>query len=324
MKHLKKILCFLLIVPFMVLFVSCGNPDDDNDDNGNNSGVPSGKTTLTTSQILKFAYDEFCDDANRQIDGASCFSGKTEDGYTYEMYDKFVYANVKVLDILSSMTNLSQNVWCYGNTAQLAETSLDEYVNEVLRLYIDSSTYNDVVTINLYMLFGISDLNFADNALHHDIYFYQIKYYENVKAITFTSMVEKSRVVTNNFNQQNTVASYYVVNYSSSEIEAYSFKREWTILNTDNLEEFNSRSITGYNYIKFKTSSNSIISKYDEFDILKDSSVQTRVQNVVVNLDEAFEFVTDEEIELKTKIDGLTENLILVVNSAKISDFVED
>lgn len=310
MKNLRKILCFMLIIPVVLSFVACGNKDGNN---GNENNGTKKEEKLTNKEIMKLAYQTFDSQSKTQISGKDSFSSQTEDGYVYEDYDKYVYAGVKMLDEIASVTDIGENNWYSGNVEVLDEKT--GYANKVSKFLMMSNEDVGMTQIMIKMQMMIQGVDFSANQETFNNYLITVNYYHETKNIYFDILIEKSR----NYGESGESASeYYTVSYDSNHIIASSFKRNSNIDYEEDDSLINPVTISDYEAFRMNIANNEIIYETDGFN--GEQTIRDDIQEKLIKFGNLKNELSGFEPLLKSE--QITQKVILLANAEKISDFM--
>ena len=315
MKKLKFILCFVILLPALVLFSACGKNKNNNSSGGDEA--PAQETKLTTKQILEFAFDSFDSSSKKEVDGVSVYSAVLGDNYVYKSYDNFVYADMFMLKKISSIETLEENKWMSGMRVEFEEK--ESYVNKVSKFFVSNVEEDGVSTITIYVIFEISDFPIDENEKSFDMYKYQIDYNHETQDVKVEANIEKSRNRVAS-EGQDSLSKYYIIKYSSEELIVTTFEREIEI---DNIMLINQESIKNYHYLKFNFETNSAleINGFGGSGAIPSESREYFFAQITDSKNSA-EFVKSATIQ-KSDVEDLTQVLFSVANANKISDIVD-
>lgn len=144
MKKLKKVLSILLIIPVMFLFVACGGDPEEPSTGGN--GGSQGTVSLTVSDSFSVGKE--------MVD--SFFDGYAEEDLLKTNYATNIKKDVGILnavaDLLEDYTPL---YWHYG----IEVAAEDGEVNKLNKFYIDDTSTNEKIDVEVVMLFSYDGLN---------------------------------------------------------------------------------------------------------------------------------------------------------------------
>lgn len=316
MKFFKRIMCLMLIVPFAFIFAACKN----NDDETGSSGGSDVKTPKTDAEVLAFAFDDFDSHSKKQGLNNLPYSSVDEEtnDYIYEEYDTYVYTGMKVLDVLSKISDFEVEKWCYSDRVVLDGES--GYADKLSKFYVDKQEYTNYDSYTVYALFDINGMTGAGYEKTFDLYCYEIKYYSAIESVWVNMVIERSR---NNvgFDEDDSTASYMMFEYSNGQFLTNTFKRTSEIENIDNATSLTPRIVENYKSLLFNSSGNVVVNRVESLSVYS-SSVQENIQSILKKLDGVHNDLL-EVSSIEKKIEGVTEELLMLVNARQISDIVE-
>lgn len=265
---------FVLAIGVVLGLAGCEKKDGSNNSSGN-----SGEGSLTTQQILTFVADETL---NALSKGGGSFASKTGEEYNYFQYDENVYLAMNLIKEVSKISNIEDSKW-------YSSASIDNIVGNADKLYalkISSSTANDVVTLNLIVKFSIEGLDISVNTKSYNLYNYVIVYNKETEAVSVQVVYEKSRDIENLQFGNYSVSNYYKVSYDNGLLVTTEFKRNIDIEDAENTALINNNSISDYNFLKFETLTNNVVTEIEGFDVenaLKNSVINS-VKDIMLNM----------------------------------------
>lgn len=265
---------FVLAIGVVLGLAGCEKKDGSSNSSGN-----SGDGSLTTQQILTFAADETL---NALSKGGGSFASKTGEEYNYFQYDENVYLAMNLIKEVSKISNIEDSKW-------YSSASIDNIVGNADKLYalkLSSSTANDVVTLNLIVKFSIEGLDISVNTKSYNLYNYVIVYNKETEAVSVQVVYEKSRDIENLQFGNYSVSNYYKVSYDNGLLVTTEFKRNIDIEDAENTALINNNSISDYNFLKFETLTNNVVTEIEGFDVenaLKNSVINS-VKDIMLNM----------------------------------------
>ena len=319
MRFFKRFFCLFLIFP-MILLVSCDDSNKNND-NSNNSDQGDGEIveeTITTSEILEFAFESFDNDSKKQVETKNCLSAKNGNDYVYSQYDEFVYISMKMLDEISKLQNLQEDVWCYDDSIEIIGNNLS---NKVSKFYVSTSELSEIVKVNLYLQTEIVGMNFSEYSKSYDLYCYEINYYPKVDKVSVEIQVDKSRNYITAIEEKGSYATYYLISYSNGVLVANTFKRLIDI-------ELSSTAvivpsvIIDYASLRFNFSDNTALQTEGFTAGTNYANLQEYLFDELVKFKNNYDYVNGLQ-SAQTKIDGLTSSVLKYVNAYAIADIVD-
>ena len=303
MKIFKKILSLVLIVPIMFLLVSCKK--DNSKDTG---GASSGVQTLTTNEVLKFAYDSFEIDSNKEAQTGSAFASKTQNEYTFEEYDNYVFVGMKLLESISELIYV-ENVWCCGLKQEFISAGK---VNNVSKFLVQSSIDEDVTTIDVYVAYSIAGYDAEENKRSFNLFAYRVVYNQKNKNIQVSAWIEKSLDVKNDLQEiANSTAQYYIFSYDANKILARSFTRP---MNIDIQNMIMIQSVQNRKALRFNIDENLALSSSEISNDL--------VKTDLLKFDDLEKIVFEAEVSEGNQNSKLTNSLAKFADASEISDIV--
>lgn len=235
-KLIKSITCFCLILCCAFSFVACknkkpGNSSNEGDNNGNQ------QIQVTTSKILKYAYQKFEEDSNNtKGEDEEYFACNLNGTYVYDEYNNYVSKLMLMLNALSSTENLTENKWLQGRELNVSQ---NELANKVEKFYILNQKNNNIYTVSIYVLFTLKGIDFEQYNKSYDVCNFTIEYNETTKKVKVDAMCEKSINHYDpilKYDKDNSTAKYFFVSYSSGEeLTATAFSRNQNYIENINL-----------------------------------------------------------------------------------------
>lgn len=316
MKILKKVLCMMLIVPFAFIFVACKNSESENDSGGGSGGT----TKKTDAEVLAFAFDDFDLHSKKQSLNNLPYSSVDEEtnDYLYEEYDTYVYAGMKILDVFSKISDFELKKWCYSDKVVL--DGKFGYAEKLSKFYVDKQEYTNYDAYMIYALFDINGMTGASYEKTFDLYYYEIKYYPAIESVWVNMIIERSR---NNvgFDEDDSTATYMMFEYSNGQFLTNTFKRTSEIQNINDSNSLTPRIVEKYKSMMFNSSGNVVVNIVENLSIYN-SSVQESIQSILKKLDGVHEYLK-QSTNIEKKVQGITEEMLVLVNSRQIADIVE-
>ena len=304
----------------MFMFMACGKDGDKDskDKDSGSSGTSAPVSQITeTSRILGVAYDDFVKNATHKIEDTNELAAKTDAGYVYKSYNEFILAAFSLFNVLSEYENLPEDVWCYSDEVVLENKT--DYANRLLKFFVSSEKVEKTIEIKIYMMFGIVDVDISQKENTYNLIACDVVYYEEIGKVKVDIMAEKSRNNTT-YGVNDSKSDYYFVSYTNWIILATSFTRAWEVQNLDSLDEITNRLITKYSFLRYGMALNEVDYQTEGFS-LATPTMKTDVQSKMKDMLEVYELVSSSENVAETKIEGLMEKLVKIVNAKKISDF---
>ena len=321
MKILKRLFCLMIMIPVMFVFSACGKKDSDKNSNNKDSNPSDSSSAVSkiseTSKILGVAYDDFIKNATHKIEDTNELAAKTDAGYVYKSYNEFILAGFSIFKVLSEYENLPEDVWCYSDEVALENKT--DYANRLLKFFVSSEQVEKNIEIKIYMMFGIVDTDITEKENTYNLVSCKVVYYQEVESVKVDMMIEKSR---NNlvYGVEDSKADYYFISYTNWEILATSFSRAREVFDIDDLDEITNRLITKYSSLNYCLALNVQNHLIDGF-VMSMASMRKDVQDRMKNMMDVYEYVSSSDNVAETKIEGLMEKLVKIVNAKKISDF---
>ncbi len=257
MKVFKKLFSFALMLIFGFSLTACNKKQPPNNPA---DGNPPEEKQLSTSEILKFAFDSFDEDSKKEIDGKNCYSEKQGDTYLYSSYDEYAFSSFKLLEELSKIQNLQENVWMDSNE----DVSILSGANKLSKFCVSSEIFEQFTEISVHMKFEVEGFAGPVDSKTFEMVCFTVKYYPITKTIYACAMIEKSR---NNvaINENDSTAEYFVVEYNAGNIVAMDFDRVLEIDDVEDIEQINYNCIKNFEYLKFDCKTNNEVVFIDSF-----------------------------------------------------------
>lgn len=318
MKKLKSIICILLCLFVTGVFSACGKKEEPKSKNPNENNP----NELTLSQVLSKVYENLDGLTKNQYGETQSFSSKTGTNYTYPIYDKFVYAGIYMLKLLTETEDIKDGVWLQGEESEM--DLADGNPSKLEMLYISRKKQNYQNLIDIYMVFHKKSIDFAENPQAYLLYNYNITYDEKSYEITIDCAVENSSK--REFQESGSTAIYSNFSYNESlGFKATTFERIIDIdVNAANFEHLiNEETIKSYDCIVFDFKHNDKIfpTSISDLNVSRGDS-KTNIKTLLENFNQIELKTFNLDVEKKV-VSGLTDKFLAVAGANHISDFIK-